>query len=399
MGGLQQRLVIVDTEMGRIVGGAQTCLLRLVPELARRGWAPTVVCEPPEPPFASELRAAGVEVFAAPLRYPRIVNDSARRLARWVDAQRPVAYVLSASSGSGWAAMPLLDPAISTLAVVHSDDETFYGPLRHYRGVTDQTVAVSVPIYSYLLDTLGIDPSHACHAPYGVDKRAPRQPREGRLRVAFVGRLSERDKQISVLAEAIVRLRHAPINFVVCGDGPDLDRFRQLLGEGHRVHLLGQVTADVSLATIAASDCLVLTSTAREGMPLTVLEARACGVVPVLSDIPAHAALVEHGIDGLLVRPGDADALATALLSFVRDAQRLRAMSEESYRRADNSTVGAMTDAYEDAINRAAVVRDARGSRPATPLMSSCVSHWPTPIRKLRAAADSLLQAASRRAL
>lgn len=391
MGEVTQRLIIVDTEMGRIVGGAQTCLLRLVPELARRGWFPAVVCEPPEPTFASELRAAGADVFTAPVKYPRIVEDSARRLAQWVNGQRPLAYVLSVSSGSGWAAMPLLDEAIPTLAVVHSDDQTFYGPVRHYLSVTDQVVAVSGPIYSYLLDTVGMDASHVCHAPYGVDKRTPRRPEGRPLRVAFVGRLSEEDKQISVLAEAIVRLRDVPIDFVVAGVGPDVDFFRTLLGKQHRAELLGQVSPAVAVATIAASDCLVLTSTGREGMPLSVLEARACGVVPVLSDIPAHSALVEHGIDGVLVRPGDPGALAAALRSLVGDAHQLQAMSERSYLRADDSTVGAMTDAYEEAISRASRVRRSRGGRPAVPLMQSCVSRWPASIRKVRASATSFL--------
>lgn len=391
----KRRLVIVDTEMGRIVGGGQTYLLRLVPELARRGWAPTVVCEPPEPPFALELRNAGAEVFTAALKYPRIVEDSAKRLARWVDDHRTVAYVLSASSGSGWAAMPLLDRAIPTLAVVHSDHEVFYGPLRHYQSVTDQAVAVSEPIYRYLLDELHIDPSRACHAPYGVDKRRSPQPRSGPLRVAFVGRLSEPEKQISILANAIARLRDAPIDFTIAGDGPDAENFRRLLGDRHRAVLLGKLTPAAALAAIDASDCLVLTSTGREGMPLAVLEARACGVVPVLSDIPAHAALVRHGIDGLLVPAGDADALARALRSLEGDRKRLRAMSELSFVRAEATTVEHMATAYEEAIDRAAAVRRQRGERPAVPLMASCVSRWPTPIRKVRASAASLLQSAT----
>jgi len=393
------RLVIVDTEMGRVLGGAQTCLLRLVPELTRRGWSVTVACEPPDPPFASDLRAAGVEVSTAACRYPRIVDDSARRLARWVNEQRPAAYVLSVSSGSGWAAMPLLHPDIPTLAVIHSDDETFYRPLRHYREVTDLAVAVSEPIYGCLTSTLDIHPSRASFAPYGVEKRTLRNPRKGPLRVAFVGRLSEQDKQISILAEAITRLRSAPIDFVVAGDGPDAAMFRQLLGRGHRAHLLGHISPEASLAAIQASDCLVLTSTGREGMPLTVLEARSCGVVPVLSDIPAHAALVDHGIDGLLVRAGDADALATALRGLAEDDHRLHAISRMSHRRAEQTTVGVMAGAYERAIDQAHVVRRGMERRPAVPLMPSCVSRWPRPMRKLRATASKLAHVPSRRAV
>lgn len=393
MGEHRGRLVLVDTEMGRVVGGAQTFLLRLLPELERRGWTTTVVCEPPAPPFAATLRSAGADVSSTLIRYPRIVDDAARRIARWVNTLRPAAYIASVSSGSGWAAIPLLDPGIPALAIVHSDDETFYGPLRHYRDVVDLAVAVSHPIHDRLITAHGLEPAQVVHAPYGVETRPSRRPGGGRLRVVFVGRLSEKDKQISVLAEAAVRLAGGPIDFTIVGDGPDAAWFRHELGEDHDVRLLGHVPADVVMATIQESDCLVLTSAGREGMPLAVLEARACGVVPVLSDIPPHAALIDHAVDGLLVPAGDADALAGALRALAEDRARLERLSVASHRRADRTTVGAMADAYEEAVRLAATRRQG-APRPPVALMPSCVSSWPTPVRKV-AASTRLLRTRS----
>jgi glycosyltransferase involved in cell wall biosynthesis len=378
------QLVFVDTEMGRIVGGAQTCLLRLIPELSRRGWRSTVLCEPPYPPFASVLRASGVEVMDSPIKYPRLVEDSAKRLAYWVNSRSPAAYILSVSSGSGWAAMPLLNSDIPTLAIVHSDDEVFYHPLRHYQSVTDVAVAVSVPIENYLIHSLSFASSRVRRAPYGVEKLPSRERRQGNLRVAYVGRLDEHDKQISVLAEAICQLDDAPIDFTIAGTGPDTVSFRQLTRPNGRVKFLGYVSPEAALETIAKSDCLVLTSTGREGMPLTVLEARACGVVPVLSNIPAHAALVHHGNDGLLVPSGDANALAEALRSLSGDSPRLRTMAERSHIRADQTTVGIMADAYEEAIAFAMSKRESAPARAAVPLMQTCISPWPAALRKLR---------------
>jgi glycosyltransferase involved in cell wall biosynthesis len=388
--GHQGRVVLVDTEMGRVLGGAQTFLLRLIPELDRRGCTTTVVCEPPAPPFAGTLRSAGVDVSTALIRYPRIVDDSARRIARWVNALRPAAYIVSVSSGSAWAAVPLLDPCIPSLAIVHSDDETFYRPLGHYRDVVDLAVAVSEPIHDHLTTSLGLSPDQVLHVPYGVDRKARSRTAGDRLKVAFLGRLTERDKQISILARAANRLRDAPVDLTVAGDGPDALRFREELGEGSHVRLLGHVPADVAAATMQASDCLVLTSTGREGMPLAVLEARACGTVPVLSDIPAHAALVDHGIDGLLVPAGDADALASTLRSLAGDPSRLARLSAASHQRAARTTVETMTDGYEEAVRRATARRRKGAPRPAVPLMPSCLSRWPSPVRKAAASARLL---------
>jgi glycosyltransferase involved in cell wall biosynthesis len=108
------------------------------------------------------------------------------------------------------------------------------------------------------------------------------------------------------------------------------------LGLGERVEFLGH--SDDVPALLAASDAFVLPSLF-EGTPLALLEAMAAGKAVVTSAIAGVDEVVSDGETGLLVRPGDPDALAEALRRVVGDAElrarlgaaaRLRAEAEHS---------------------------------------------------------------------
>jgi glycosyltransferase involved in cell wall biosynthesis len=89
------------------------------------------------------------------------------------------------------------------------------------------------------------------------------------------------------------------------------------------IHLLG-FRKDV-LNIVAACDATVLPSIKREGLPKTVIESMALGVTPIVTATGGGPELVEHGASGLVVPPGDADALAAAML-------RLQSAPEENRR-------------------------------------------------------------------
>lgn len=149
-------------------------------------------------------------------------------------------------------------------------------------------------------------------APHGVDlerfrplRRAPAGP----LRLLAVGRLVEK-KGFHVLVEAVARLR-LPFRLRIVGEGPERSR---LAG---RVELAGPLTHAELPAEYAAADIVVVPSVAdadgdRDGLPNVVLEAMASSRPVVASDVGAIATAVGRET-GMLVPPGDAEALARAL--------------------------------------------------------------------------------------
>lgn len=124
-----------------------------------------------------------------------------------------------------------------------------------------------------------------------------------------VGALSER-KQPGLAIAAALEVREAHI--LVVGDGPLRETITKRYRDHPRVHLLGPLD-DVENA-LQAADVFVSMSRA-EGLPNAVMEAMACGLPGVLSDIPPHREMLAAAAApcGELVPRGDAAAAGAAL--------------------------------------------------------------------------------------
>jgi rhamnosyl/mannosyltransferase len=133
-------------------------------------------------------------------------------------------------------------------------------------------------------------------------------------------------KGLDVLLRALVRVR---ATLVVVGRGKErfaLANLAARLGLSNRVAFLGEVAESDRRILLHACDAFVLPSIDnREAFGIAQLEAMACGKPVISSDLPTGVRYVNrHQVTGLLVPPGDVDALATALHRLLGDA-RLRA--------------------------------------------------------------------------
>jgi glycosyltransferase involved in cell wall biosynthesis len=114
-------------------------------------------------------------------------------------------------------------------------------------------------------------------------------------------------------AVAWIAPRVPAAQFVVAGEGPErgrLETLRHELGLDDRVRFPGSIRPVREL--LAASDLFVLSSL-EEGISNALLEAQSEGVPAVVTDVGGNAEVVEHGRTGLVVPPGDPDALAQAI--------------------------------------------------------------------------------------
>jgi glycosyltransferase involved in cell wall biosynthesis len=159
------------------------------------------------------------------------------------------------------------------------------------------------------------------------------------------------------------------VELVFVGDGPDRGMLEQLVretGVDGAVEFLGSCTQPEVADALAAADVLAAPSVAtadgrREGIPVALMEGMACGLPVVASALSGIPELVVDGINGLLVEPGNVEALAAALASLSRDPS-LRARLGATARR----TVAAEFDIERSGAMLAELFRSriAHGVRP-----------------------------------
>jgi glycosyltransferase involved in cell wall biosynthesis len=146
--------------------------------------------------------------------------------------------------------------------------------------------------------------------------------------IGTVGRLVPVKDQATLLEDiALVRREIGTCKAVIVGDGPldaPLKRQATQLGIADCVVFTGH-RHDVQ-DLLAAFDLFVLSSSS-EGLSNVILEAMACSLPVVATDVGGSGELVDQARTGLLVEPGSPAALSAALITLGRDPQRRQAMA------------------------------------------------------------------------
>lgn len=150
------------------------------------------------------------------------------------------------------------------------------------------------------------------------------RPRRGgvRTRLAFVGRVTD-EKGLSILLEALSRLRRDDWELSVVGDGParqDCEKRAQAPELRGRVSFHGELPGSQVAERLRASDGLVLPSLG-ENFPCVIIEAMATGLPVLATRVGALPELVDDET-GILVEPGDQSALAGGLVRILDGLSR-----------------------------------------------------------------------------
>lgn len=176
-----------------------------------------------------------------------------------------------------------------------------------------------------------------CGAPTDLF-RPPTVRLPGPTRFVMVSRLSEeKGCDISIEAFASVAALAGPASLDIFGDGEcraALERQVQALGLGDKVAFHGYVGEGDLAARLPRHDVFIQHSRIKEGSPVSVVEAMACGLPVVATRIGGIADQVEDGETGFLVDPGDLGAMTEAMLSLARDPLLRARMGEAGRRRA-----------------------------------------------------------------
>jgi len=161
--------------------------------------------------------------------------------------------------------------------------------------------------------------------------------------VLFVGRLIAL-KGISNLIKAIkiVQSKNCHVELIIIGEGPkrfELEKLANELSISSNTHFYGNINREKLYQSYKSADVLVLPSTIvdgqTEGLGVVLLEAMASGTPVIGSNTGGIPDIIEDGVNGLLVTPGDPQALADAIIRILENpdlADRFRKAGLETVR-------------------------------------------------------------------
>lgn len=178
-------------------------------------------------------------------------------------------------------------------------------------------------------------------------------------RLLWVGRLDPQ-KGFPVLVRAFARLAadFDDLSLVVAGDGRDRNSVEWLPDDARRrVVMLGSVPNDHLPPYHAAAEVFAAPATGHESFGIVLVEALAAGVPVVASDIPGYREVIRDGVDGLLVPPSDAAALAAAVGRLLRQPDLAAALAAAGPARAREFSWDVVAPRIEAVYERVAARR------------------------------------------
>jgi phosphatidylinositol alpha-mannosyltransferase len=175
--------------------------------------------------------------------------------------------------------------------------------------------------------------------------------------IFFVGRHEPR-KGLAVLLEALSFLPSG-VRVWVGGDGPETESLQQRWGADERVEWLGRLDDDQVARRLRGADVFCAPSLHGESFGVVLLEAMAAQTPIVASDLPGYRNVARGDQDALLVPPGDAKALADALINVLEHPSLGEALVASGEARAAEFSMDLLAERYLDLYEAAEVTRTA----------------------------------------
>ena len=341
-------LRILHTESSLGWGGQEIRVLTEARGVAARGHDVALAAAPGSRILAEASRF-GVKALELP-----IARKSARGVLamRRLLASRPFDVVNTHSSTDTWltalARVALTRaPALVRTRHISAPVPQNFATRWLYRDATTRVVTTGERLRRQVVEETDVDPARVISIPTGIDLGHFR-PGDRAAARASLGLPVERPiagivatlrswKGHRYLLQAFAAMKARDAFLVIVGDGPQrapLEALANELGVAERVRFAGN--RDDVAPWLHALDVFCLPSYANEGVPQALMQAMACALAVVTTQVGSIPEIVEDQASGVIVPPQDAQALAAALDALLTDAARRRALGERALAVARN---------------------------------------------------------------
>jgi glycosyltransferase involved in cell wall biosynthesis len=321
----------------------------------------------PKHPAILYVVASAPRSLSMPRRLAATIRAYAKfALSLWATPRPDVVHVHTVSGRDFWRNAPFLLMArgagLKVALHVHTP-EAMAGFLsrghlarRVKQLLTDTAAFVIVPSPRGVAPLAELSPVPVRVVPNSVSSRKfeswPVERREKQL--VYLGWLTPQKGVLDLIA-AFSRVTAADPEARLVLSGPYADDRLRAAIERHRLAakvVVSDWTAGAAKTRLLASSRALVLPSYGEGFPVVLLEALFSGLPIVATDVGGVADVVEHGVNGFLVRPGDVEALAAHMTELLRDDKLFCRQSDQSLSRARQydatNAARQLSDLYEE---------------------------------------------------
>jgi len=343
---------------GLKLGGATTFLCNLGGELIRRGIPVQVLSFEQENPLGSDFEGLNLPVLSHDERQV-IFEDRLSAILQQLRQFRPTAVVACLSAVS-FEVLRYVPAGVFRVGMVQSHDPGVYQMVRFYSTQVDLMAAVSQTIKETLEAMPEFAPVRVKYLPYGVpipETTRPSVPHSSApLRILYLGRLDQEQKRVRLFPAILEQLRSSgiPFHWTIAGEGPE-KAFLQSAMKGspdQTVSFPGKISYSDVPQVLNDHDIFLLASD-YEGLPLSLLEAMASGLIPVVSDLSSGIREVVDETTGKRVAPDDLDGYARAIIWLHQNRAEMARLAENAREKVRRDfSMGAMSDRWLNVLPR-----------------------------------------------
>jgi len=315
------------------MGGMESVLLELALSLKRKGHSVSFLVTEYQGAWHKHPLEKGFELISLVPNYFETPLGHSKRIAKEIN-KFDVCFLNH--SKYAHASLGLLKPSVILISVLHNNNEEIFRVGLSNFNHLDAVIALgSVIAENAKKLTNKADRIFFLRNGITMPPEKDRSVHAGKLMLIFIGRINHEQKGVFYLPKITSALISKKIDFKldIFGDGCDYESLNEIFKNkyfGDKVSMHGAIGKKEVLDVLMKADVLLMPSH-YEGQPIALIEAMACGVVPVVSDIPGLKDVVADA--GFMATVGDEESFAEVIKKINDNRNELFNKAQKSSQR------------------------------------------------------------------
>ncbi|CDB89802.1 putative capsular polysaccharide synthesis protein [Clostridium sp. CAG:253] len=331
----KKNVIIELADAGICLGGIETWAMMLTRGLKNRKYNVSLWLREQVQSIPEDLKEVSTEINYDYERYKESIQETIDKLIK----KLPCTVISNWQSQVMIAAIlvkRMYPEKLKLISIIHNDKKVLYRRQKFMEKDTDIIFGVSKKICKTFIEEYNVDAKKVAYketpVKFEVNKHLYQKDKSKPIRIGFAARISKAQKRVDLLVKLINRLNEEKVNFEIeiAGDGSYFEKMKEgIIKDKNNVKILGKIPREKMQEFWNDKDIFLSTSDF-EGASVSMLEAMALGVVPVVTNVSGVDEFVTDGTNGYISEVQNIEKLIDGIKLLEDDRDKLEKFGENS---------------------------------------------------------------------